>query len=140
MIITEKDLDDFINAIVAMRAEASDATASKNPAIYQRLKGDGSLIYAHTKINWNGVVKVAAVDLWDTPESTPDAAPNLWEDLEYREGIRIIPEVITVTSAFHLNELGWWGDDIYKSIAENNVYTPEQYPPYWELQQRPIAE
>lgn len=140
MIITEKDLDEFINAIVTMRAEASDATASKTPAIYQRLKGDGSLIRAHTKINWNGVVKIAAVDLWDTPESTPDVAPTLWEDLEYREGIRIIPAVITVAKAFHLNELGWWGDDVYKSRQETNVYTPEQYPPYWELQPRPNAE
>lgn len=140
MIITEKDLENFINAIVTMRAEASDATASKTPAVYQTLKGEGALIQAHTKINWNGVVKIAAVDLWDTPECTPDVAPTLWEDLEYREGIRIIPAVITVAKAFHLNELGWWGDDVYKSKQETNVYTPEQYAPYWELQPRPTAE
>lgn len=33
---------------------------------------------AGTRINWNGTVKKAAADLWDTAENTPDAAPDLW--------------------------------------------------------------
>lgn len=131
--MTELETNALIEAIITLRNEASDATASKAAAVYQKLNGDGSIIHAGTKINWNSVVKIAAVDIWDTPENTPDAAPTLWEDLEYRDGIRIIPEVITVAKAFHLNELGWWGDDVYKSLAETNVYTPEQYAPYWEL-------
>lgn len=119
--------------ILEASASFDDATASKAPEFFGKLKEDGSLISVGTRINWNGVVKRAAVDLWDTAENNPDNAPTLWEDLEYRDGIRIIPEVITVGKAFSADELGWWGDILYKSKVDNNVYTPEEFADNWEL-------
>lgn len=109
-----------------------DQSASGAPALFPALNQNGALISAGTRINWGGTVKRAAVDLWDTAENTPDAAPNLWEDLEYRDGVRIIPAVITVGKAFARDELGWWGDTLYRSKVDANVYTPEQYPANWE--------
>ena len=94
---------------------------------------DGALIEAHTRINWHGAVRKAAVDLWDRPENDPDHAPALWEELEYREGIRVIPETITAGKAFSRDEPGWWGGELYRSRVDNNVYTPAQYLPNWEL-------
>lgn len=117
-----------------MRDGATDATASLCPTLYPILKADNALIKAGTRINWNGVIKKASVDLWDTKENNPDNAPSLWEDLAYRDGIRIIPDIITVTTAFSNGELGWWKDELYKSLADNNVYTPEQYSAWWEKQ------
>ena len=96
------------------------------------LKGDGSLVKSGTRINWNGVVKRAAVDLWDTETNNPDNAPTLWENLAYIDGIRIIPEVITVGTAFSKGEQGWWNGALYESQADNNVWTPDAYPAYWE--------
>ncbi|MBQ3201464.1 MAG: hypothetical protein IJB22_06035, partial [Clostridia bacterium] len=56
-----------------------------------------------------------------------------WEDIDYRDGIRIIPAVITAGTAFQKNELGWWKDALYISIYEGaNVWTPEEYPQAWE--------
>ena len=78
-------------------------------------------------------MKRAAVDLWDTEESNPDNAPALWEDINYRDGYRIIPETITVGLMFALDEIGWWGDTLYKSKIPNNVHTPEQYPSGWAI-------
>lgn len=109
-----------------------DKAASGGPTLFPRLKGDGSLVKVGTRIYWNGVVKKAAVDLWDTAENNPDNAPTLWADLEYRDGYRIIPEVLTVTTAFSKDECGWWNDILYRSLFDNNVYTPEQYAPNWE--------
>lgn len=108
-----------------------DKTASEAAALFPRLKGDGALVKAGTRINWHGTVKRAAVDLWDTAENTPDAASALWEDILYRDGYRIIPEVITVTTAFSKGEYGWWGDKLYESLADANVYTPAGYPNNW---------
>lgn len=108
-------------------------TASIAPEMFQRLKRDGALVSAGTRINWNGTLKRAAVDLWDTMENDPDNAPALWEDIQYRLGYRIIPETITVGLAFSEGECGWWGDALYKSKVNANVYTPEQYAPNWEL-------
>lgn len=115
------------------RQLVDEKTASIAPELYDRLKEDGSLVKRGTRINWNGVLKKAAVDLWDTKENNPDNAPTLWEDIQYRAGHRIIPAVITVTSVFSKDETGWWGDVLYRSVADNNVYTPEQYPPNWEV-------
>ena len=109
-----------------------DATASTAPEMFPRLKGNGELMEAGTRINWNGTVKKAAVDLWDTTENNPDNAPTLWVDLAYKDGYRIIPETITVTTAFSDGEYGWWGDALYRSKVDANVYTPEQYAQNWE--------
>ena len=118
--------------IAAGRALVDDKTASIAPELFGRMKLDGSLIPHGTRINWNGTLKRAAVDLWDTAENNPDNAPALWEDILYRAGYRIIPGVITVGLAFSKDELGWWGDVLYRSKVDSNVYTPDQYPPNWE--------
>ena len=110
-----------------------DAAASTAPAIFPALKRDGKLILTGTRINWHGVIKRAAADLWDTAENTPDNAPTLWEDIAYREGYRIIPATITAGTAFAKDECGWWGDTLYKSLIDANVYTPDAYPAGWEL-------
>lgn len=110
-----------------------DATASTAPELFPRLKGNGSLVKAGTRICWGGKLKRAAVDLWDNAENTPDAAPTLWEDVLYRDGIRIIPEVITAGLAFAKGEKGWWGDVLYTSTLDANVWTPADYPTGWEI-------
>ena len=118
--------------IEAAAGNLTDADASTAAELFPRLKQDGSLVSAGTRINWNGKVKRAAVDLWDRTENNPDNAPTLWEDLAYRDGIRIIPETITAGLAFAKDELGWWGDTLYKSLLDANVWTPEQNASGWE--------
>ena len=119
----------ILKAIVAL----NDQDASITPELFPKMIYDGALVNAGTRINWNGVIKKAAVDLWDTESNNPENAPTLWENLEYREGYRIIPETITVTSMFNKDEYGWWNDQLYKSLIDANVYTPEQYAAGWEL-------
>ena len=118
--------------IETLSANLSDADASTSAELFPRLKQDGSLVSAGTRINWSGIIKRAAVDLWDTAENNPDNAPTIWEDLAYRDGIRIIPETITAGTAFAKDELGWWGDTLYKSLLDANVWTPEQNASGWE--------
>lgn len=118
--------------IEAAAGNLTDADASTAAELFPRLKQDGSLVSAGTRINWNGKVKRAAVDLWDRTENNPENAPTLWEDIGYRDGIRIIPETITAGTAFAKDELGWWGDTLYKSLLDANVWTPEQNASGWE--------
>jgi hypothetical protein len=122
-----------LRSIVEMAAVSlDDKTASEGAALFPRLKQDGSLIPAGTRINWRGIIKRAAVDLWDTEANDPEEAPHLWEDISYREGYRIIPAVITAGTAFAKDECGWLDDTLYKSLIDANVYTPEAYPAGWE--------
>ena len=122
--------------IVVSSTSLEDDKASLTPELFARLNENGELIKVGTRINWNGVVKRASADLWDTKENNPDNAPTLWEDINYKEGYRIIPETITVGTAFNKDECGWWKDVLYKSLIDNNVWTPEQYPTGWELQKK----
>ena len=113
-------------------ALTDDKVASEAPDLFPTLTENGSLVTVGTRINWNGTLKRAAVDLWDTESNNPDNAPSLWEDIDYREGYRIIPETITVGTAFAKDECGWWGEELYKSLMDANVYTPTVYPAGWE--------
>ncbi len=119
----------ILKAIVTL----DDKDASITPTLFPKMTYNGSLIKAGTRINWNGTIQKAAVDLWDTESNNPDNAPTLWANLAYKDGYRFIPETITVTTAFAKDELGWWNGQLYKSLADANVYNPDQYAPNWEL-------
>ena len=117
--------------IVQASESLDDATASSAPELFYCLKYDGALVKAGTRINWNGVIKRAAVDIWDAEANNPNNAPSLWEDINYKQGYRIIPKTITAGTAFSNGEMGWWGDTLYKSVIDSNVWTPDQNASGW---------
>lgn len=121
-----------IAAASAFKESATDADASRFPSLYPKLNGDGALIKAGTRISFKGELYRARADLWDTKENTPENAPALWDLILYRKGIRIIPDQIVTENPFTKNELGWWGDVLYRSLLDTNVYTPAQYAAGWE--------
>ena len=124
----------YLRSVVEQAAESlDDKTASTAAVLFPGLKQDGALVRAGTRINWKGTIKRAAVALWDTVDNDPEHAPNLWEDILYRGGYRIIPSVITVGLVFALDEIGWWEDALYRSKRADNAYTPAQDPNNWEL-------
>lgn len=131
--IKESDIIALKKLLRAFVAASDDKIASYMPAMSPKLKQDGKLVRAGTRINWGGVVMKAAVDLWDTAENDPDHAPTQWAALEYRDGYRIIPETITVTTAFSDGEYGWWDGVLHRSKVNSNVYTPAQYADNWEV-------
>lgn len=122
-----------LRAVIEQAAQTLDErTVSAVPELCRTLKQNGSLIRSGTRINWNGRIKKAGSDLWDTEANDPDHAPSLWADIAYRDGYRIIPGTITVTTAFSKGEKGWWTDGkLYESKVDNNVYTPAQYADNW---------
>jgi hypothetical protein len=109
-----------------------DKTSSEAAELLPVLKNDNAYIKAGTRINYNGKIKKASVDLWDIEANNPDNAPALWENVQYKDGYRIIPDVLSVTTAFSKGEIGWWKDKLYKSLVNYNVYTPEGYAQNWE--------
>lgn len=123
----------YLRSIVEQAVTSlNDKTASTAATLFPRLKENGELIRAGVRINWNGTVKKAAVDLWDTKENNPDNAPTLWANLPYKDGYRIIPKVISVTEAFAKDECGWEDDVLYRSKKDVNVYPPAVQPDDWE--------
>ena len=131
---TKEEAVAFRRQIEKAAIHLDDKAASESPDFYEHMKYDGKAISVGTRINFEGVLYKAAVDLWDREENNPDNAPSLWEKINYHEGVRVIPEVITVTTAFSKDELGYWKADgkVYKSLLDANVYTPAAYPQGWE--------
>lgn len=128
-IMNEKNI--ILNAGMKL---VDDRTASLAPSVYPKMFYKETLIEHGTRINWNGVLKKATVDLLDIRKNNPDNAPELWEDLPYKKGYRIIPEDIDATLKFSEGEIGWWIDDLkYRSKKNDNVYTPAVRPEDWEL-------
>ena len=117
-----------------INSSLTDAQIASAPLVVGTMLYDGELIASMTPIKWGEDIMRAAVDLWDSEENNPDNAPTLWKKLPYKDGYRIIPEVITVTEAFKKNECGWWTDGLlYCSKIDNNVYTPAEYAQNWEV-------
>ena len=127
----------FRKQIEAAALNLDDKGASMSADFYSDMLYNGELIKAGTRINHNGILYKVAVDLWDTKANNPMNAPALWEEIQYHNGVRIIPEIITVTTAFAKDELGYWKADgkTYKSLINANVYTPAAYPQGWEVQE-----
>lgn len=115
-----------------------DKTISTAPMACRRMKYDGSLIQNGTRIYWpeDDLIYKNGSDLWDREEFNPKNSPDLWTPLDYIDGIRAIPEEISYTLRFALDELGWWENAIYKSLKADNVYNPSVRPEDWELQKK----
>lgn len=64
----------------------------------------------------------------------PSLVPALWVEIaapgEYRE----IKDGMLSTEAFAKDEIGWYQtkDNLWKSLIDNNVWTPDAYPAGWE--------
>lgn len=133
MIRTIEDAKAYRAKIENAANSLEDAEASLAVELSRSMKNNNTLISTGTRINWNGTLKRAAVDLYDTTENSPDNAPSLWEDILYRDGYRIILETITAGTAFANGERGWWGDSLYESVVDNNIWTPSAYPSGWKI-------
>lgn len=129
--ITREHARKLRQLLVKASESLTDKEASEGVELFPQMKYDGGLIRYLTRINWNGTIKMAAVDLYDTQENNPDNAPSLWTDIAYKDGYRFIKANMSAAEAFALGECGWWEDKLYESLIAANVYTPASYPAGW---------
>lgn len=135
--MTKHELKTRLSAFLAARDAAlgvvdDDTAALSCVAIFPKMQFDGGLIKYQSRIQFDGKLYRARQDLWDTESSTPAKSPTLWSEIIYSGGIREIPETITADAAFSAGEKGKWKGEIYISLIDNNVWTPDQYPAGWK--------
>lgn len=122
----------FYNQIMKLLENKTDAERSELPLLHDKWRAG-----RECKINEIYLYKGELYKCRQTHNTQPDWKPDtteaLFSKLMFRDGIRIIPEVITTGDMFAKDELGWWGDKKYKSLMDANVYTPEQYAAGWEI-------
>lgn len=135
--MTKQELRDSLAAFLDAKTTACEAldddTAVESCVkLFPSMKYDGSLIKYQSRIQFNGKLYRAVVDLWDEEQYNPANSPNLWKEIIYSGGIREIPEVITAAEAFAAGEKGRWKGEVYESLISGNVWTPEAYPTAWK--------
>ena len=100
--------------------------------LYPSMEYNNELIPSGTYISWGKDIKIALSDLWDLEIFNPDNAPELWETVKFKDGYRYIPEIFYPTTKFPIGTRGWWKEELYESLIEGNVYTPETNPSGWK--------
>jgi hypothetical protein len=63
---------------------------------------------------------------------TPDVTPALYVEVAKPGEIREITDPIPATAPFMKNEEGRWKGEVYVSLIDNNVWTPDAYPAGWQ--------
>lgn len=93
---------------------------------------DGHLVSTGQRIRWGDKLMAARSDLWATETNNPDNAPTLWEEIEYREGYRVLTGPISASNPVKPGEWCWEGDVLYECISPNVcTYRPSEYMAYW---------
>ena len=78
--------------------------------------------------NETGIVYAEAVDV----ESAPYTYKEIEDGVDYINGHRTIPEAISEELAFSKGETGWWNDEVYESLCDNQVWNPDQFAAGWK--------
>lgn len=117
--------------IDTLATSATDAAASRVPALYPTLAYTGALIKAGTRIRWGDRLYSAQYDTWDRQDTDPEHDANGWAPLNFHSGYRDIPDTMTTSNMFKKDEIGWRTNKFWKSLIDNNSWTPEGYPAGW---------
>lgn len=78
----KKDIEQFIEQIIALRDSANDEAAAAAPSLYPTLKRDGRPVKAGKRINIDGEIYRSLEDIEDVEENNPYNAPDKWEKIE----------------------------------------------------------
>jgi hypothetical protein len=138
--MTKLELKTNLAAFMAAKRAACEAldddTAALNcTKIFPKMQYDGTLIHAGDRLQYNGKLYRASIDLWDREEFNPDNASTLWTEIIYTGGVREVKENMSAAEAFEENERGRWKGKVYVSLISGNVWTPEVLPTGWRLEE-----
>ena len=127
------------NAMVNAGAMLTDEQALEVIDLYDEWNGNKVQVYdgtdeehPQTKVQRLGDLYKCNISHITQPDWPPELTPNLWTKVGF--GYREIKEGMLATEAFAKGEIGWWREkgNLYESLIDGNVYTPESYPNGWE--------
>ena len=136
------DLNGIMKGIAQLRlamkdfaATVDDDKAYKYPTLFDAWEAGkdykkGDRVERLGKL-WKALQPHKSIDDWAPGEEGVEA---LWVEIaapgEYRE----IKEGMLSTEAFAIGEIGWYKteDNLYRSMIDANVWTPDEFPTGWE--------
>ena len=119
--------------INTVTATLTDAQAVKVKALY--LPWEVGVAYVVGEVRRYGDKLYRCLQGHTSQEDwTPTVAPSLWVEVAAEGEYREIKDGMLSTEAFAKGEIGWWQtkDNLYESLIDGNVYTPDSYPAGWQ--------
>jgi chitodextrinase len=117
----------LVAAVVKMRELATDTQALEIKAIYPSWKADIQYIVGDRVLHNDVLYKVLTTHMSQT-DWTPDTAPSLFAEVLIPDE-NVIPEWTQPdsTNAYMTGDKVMYGDKVWISIVDNNVWSPDAY-------------
>lgn len=128
--INSEDAPEFREKINLLLQNLDDEEAVENTVLFPKWAA-GIEYKKDDKVRYEGVLyKVlqphASLSAW-----TPNAAPSLFARVLSEDG-QVLPwEQPDSTNAYMTGDRVWYNNEMYESLIDNNVWSPEAYPAGW---------
>ena len=126
------ELQNFLNAVKAVRGSLTDEQAVKSPAFFPAWKDDAEYAIGD-KIRYGDKLYRCIQAHQSQPAWTPEAAPSLWARVLIPD-----PEVIPEweqpesTNGYAKGDKVRYEGKVYESLIDNNIWSPAAYPAGWK--------
>lgn len=119
-------------------ASLPDREASEVPTLFpaaadQDAWWDGHLIEAGNRLRFKGHLYRANNATFAHRHYAPDQSPELWDQIQYRDGYRVITGSIPAYNPVQDGERVWINDALWQNISgAPTAYLPDDYPYGWQ--------
>lgn len=131
--MTRTKAREFVESLVNLRGSATDEQAVEAQAVYPEWKED--VVYAlDERILYKNVLYKVITAHTSQTDWTPDVAASLFAKVLIPDE-NVIPEweQPDSTNAYMTGDKVVYKGQIYVSVVDNNIWSPEAYPAGWEL-------
>lgn len=131
--VEPEEVDDFREKINAIIQTFDDEAAAENAILYPKWAADKAYT-TNEKVRYDNILYKVLQDHTSQAAWTPDAAPSLFARILIPDS-NVIPEweQPDSTNAYMTGDRVMFNGQIYESVIDNNVWSPEAYPAGWQL-------
>lgn len=131
--MTRVKAKEFINSLLNLRTSATDEQATEAPAVYPAWKED--VAYSvDERVLYNDILYKVITEHTSQADWTPDVSASLFAKVLIPDE-NVIPEweQPDSTNAYMTGDKVMYNGQVYVSIIDNNIWSPEAYPAGWEI-------
>ena len=135
--MTRNELQKIRNLIVKASASLSDDDALEAPVLFPTW-AVGVDYAAGDRIDYDGTLYKVVQSHTSQEDWLPDATPALYTEVAKPGEIPVWRQPTGAQDAYMTGDKVWFPDvdtTVYESTIDNNVWSPEQYPQGWEVEE-----
>lgn len=128
--INSEDAPEFREKINLLLQKLDDEEAVENTVLFPKWTA-GIEYKKDDKVRYEGVLYKVLQPHTSLSTWTPNVAPSLFARVLSEDG-QVLPwEQPDSTNAYMTGDRVWYNNEMYESLVDNNVWSPEAYPAGW---------